>query len=54
MYEPLIEKRINYVKEWEKTILYRYFNKKQPSESWKIQLRRIYNRDLYCWEIKYS
>ena len=54
MEDPLIKiYEINYIKEWEKTILYRWFNKKQPSKEWMIQLERIYKRK-HNWDIKYG
>ena len=34
---------INYENEWKKTFLYK-IGKKKPSESWKRQLERIYNK----------
>ena len=42
MNERLIIK-INYEREWKKTLLYR-LGKKKPSESWKRQLERIYKK----------
>ena len=42
MDKPLIN-TINYQREWEKTLLYK-FGKKHPSESWKIQLKRLYRK----------
>ena len=35
------EDDIDYLKYWEKTIMYKFFRKKQPSERWCKQLRRI-------------
>tara|TARA_B110000483_G_scaffold140737_1_gene168041 strand:- start:798 stop:956 length:159 start_codon:yes stop_codon:yes gene_type:complete len=35
------EDDIDYFKYWEKTIMYKFFRKKQPSERWCKQLRRI-------------
>ena len=35
------EKEIDYEKEWKKTIMYKIFRKKTPSEAWKEQLKRI-------------
>ena len=42
MDKPLIT-TINYQKEWKKTLLYK-LGKKYPSESWKQQLKRIYEK----------
>ena len=42
MDKPLIN-TINYEREWKKTLLYK-FGKKYPSESWKIQLKRLYEK----------
>ena len=36
---------IDYEMYWKKTIMYRVFNKKKPTESWKAQLRRIKSRN---------
>lgn len=37
--------QINYQKSWEKTLLYKFsLGKAQPSESWKKQLERVYDR----------
>ena len=37
--------QLNYQKSWEKTLLYKLsFGKAQPSESWKKQLERVYDR----------
>ena len=38
------EKMINYQKEWEKTVLFKIFKIKHPTESWKIQLIRVLKR----------
>jgi len=35
------DESIDYEKEWKKTILYRFFRVKNPSEGWKKQLRRL-------------
>lgn len=35
---------IDYQKYWRKTLLYRLFKIKEPSESWKRQLRRLLNK----------
>tara|TARA_B100001093_G_C26407731_1_gene834117 strand:- start:242 stop:385 length:144 start_codon:yes stop_codon:yes gene_type:complete len=44
MKERLI-KEINYEREWKKTLLYKIsFGKIKPSESWKKQLERIYDK----------
>ena len=44
MDKPLIN-TINYEREWKKTLLYKItFGKKKPSEAWKRQLERIYDR----------
>ena len=42
MNEPLIN-TINYEREWKKTLLYK-LGKKYPSESWKFQLKRLYEK----------
>ena len=44
--EQLLESddNINYQMYWEKTIMYRFFKKKYPSESWKEKLKRIKSR----------
>ena len=43
--EERLLKNINYEREWKKTLLYKLsFGKFKPSESWKKQLERIYNR----------
>ena len=39
------EDDIDYLKYWEKTIMYKFFRKKQPSERWCRQLRRILDSD---------
>ena len=39
--------QLNYQKSWEKTLLYKLtFGKAQPSESWKKQLERVYDRNF--------
>ena len=39
--------QINYQKSWEKTLLYKLsFGKATPSESWKKQLERVYDRKM--------
>ena len=43
--EERLLKQINYEREWKKTLLYKItFGKKKPSEAWKSQLDRLYNR----------
>ena len=46
MLQPLIESDdIDYLRYWRKTLAYKYLRIKEPSESWKRQLRRIiYNK----------
>ena len=34
---------INYEREWKKTLLYK-LGKKYPSDAWKVQLKRIYEK----------
>ena len=37
--------QLNYQKSWEKTLLYKLtLGKAQPSEAWKKQLERVYDR----------
>ena len=44
MKEKLIS-TIDYEREWKKTLIYRLsLGKKKPSEAWKNQLKRIYER----------
>ena len=38
------EKEIDYEMYWKRTIMYRVFRKKEPSEAWKEQLKRIISR----------
>ena len=40
---------IDYLKHWRKTLAYRFLKIKEPSEGWKIQLRRIIykNKNIY-------
>ena len=38
---------IDYQMYWERTIMYRVFKKKYPSEAWKAQLKRIKSRNKY-------
>ena len=38
------ENMIDYQKEWEKTILFKIFKIKNPSDDWKIQLKRVLRR----------
>ena len=36
---------INYEREWKKTLMYKFsLGKKKPSQAWKNQLKRIYER----------
>ena len=35
------DEHIDYQKYWKKTLAYRFFKIKEPSEAWKLQLRRI-------------
>lgn len=42
MDKPLIN-TINYQREWERTLLYK-FCKKYPSDAWKNQLKKIYEK----------
>lgn len=43
--EERLLKQINYESEWKRTLLYKItFGKKKPSEAWKRQLDRLYNR----------
>tara|TARA_B100001093_G_C26098578_1_gene705867 strand:+ start:405 stop:551 length:147 start_codon:yes stop_codon:yes gene_type:complete len=32
---------IDYLRYWKKTLAYKYFRIKEPSEAWKTQLRRL-------------
>ncbi len=32
---------IDYLRYWKKTLAYKYFRIKEPSEAWKAQLRRL-------------
>ena len=43
MLKPLIDSDddIDYLKYWKKTLAYKYFRIKEPSESWKLKLKRI-------------
>ena len=40
---------IDYQKYWRKTLAYRFLKIKEPSEGWKLQLRRIIykNKKIY-------
>ena len=39
--------QINYQKSWEKTLLYKFsLGKAQPSEAWKKQLERVYDKQM--------
>ena len=35
---------IDYQRYWKKTLVYRFLKIKEPSEGWKIQLRRILDK----------
>ena len=35
---------IDYQRYWKKTLAYKFFKIKEPSEAWKIQLRRLLER----------
>lgn len=39
----LLINTINYEREWKKTLLYK-LGKKYPSDAWKVQLKRIYEK----------
>tara|TARA_A100001015_G_scaffold12722_1_gene14976 strand:- start:1399 stop:1545 length:147 start_codon:yes stop_codon:yes gene_type:complete len=47
MLQPLIDSddNIDYLKHWKKTLAYKFFKIKEPSEEWKLQLRRILSRN---------
>lgn len=32
---------VDYLRYWKKTLAYKYFRIKEPSEAWKAQLRRL-------------
>tara|TARA_B100000161_G_C33205263_1_gene261733 strand:+ start:131 stop:277 length:147 start_codon:yes stop_codon:yes gene_type:complete len=38
------DENIDYQKYWKKTLAYRFFRIKEPSEGWKLQLRRILDK----------
>ena len=38
------DENIDYQKYWRKTLAYRFLKIKEPSEGWKLQLRRILER----------
>jgi len=38
------DENIDYQRYWKKTLAYKYLRIKEPSESWKLQLRRILNK----------
>lgn len=38
------DENIDYQKFWRKTLAYRFLRIKEPSEGWKLQLRRILER----------
>ena len=42
MDKPLIN-TINYEREWKKTLLYK-LGKKYPSDAWKYQMKKIYEK----------
>ena len=46
MLQPLIDSddNIDYLRYWRKTLAYKYLKIKEPSESWKRQLRRILSK----------
>lgn len=35
---------IDYLRHWKKTLAYKYLRIKEPSEGWKIQLRRLLDK----------
>ena len=48
MLKPLLLEKdddIDYLRYWRKTLAYKYLRIKEPSESWKLQLRRILFRN---------
>ena len=47
LYQTLLESDddIDYFKHWKRTLAYRIFKKKEPSEAWKQQLKRILSRN---------
>ena len=38
------DENIDYQKYWRKTLAYRFLKIKEPSEGWKLQLRRLLER----------
>lgn len=38
------DENIDYQRYWKKTLAYKYLRIKEPSESWKLQLRRILDK----------
>ena len=38
------DENIDYERYWKKTLAYKYFRIKKPSEGWKQQLRRILDK----------
>ena len=38
------DENIDYQKYWKKTLAYRFLKIKEPSEGWKIQLRRLLDK----------
>ena len=38
------DENIDYQKYWKKTLAYRFLKIKEPSEGWKLQLRRILDK----------
>ena len=47
MLKPLLESDddIDYLKYWKRTLAYKFLKKKEPSEAWKQQLKRILLRN---------
>ena len=47
MFKPLLESDddIDYFKYWKRTLAYRFLKKKEPSDAWKVQLKRILSRN---------
>ena len=41
------DENIDYQKYWKKTLAYKYLRIKEPSEAWKLQLRRILIKRRY-------
>ena len=40
------DENIDYQKYWRKTLAYRFLRIKEPSEGWKLQLRRILDKKI--------